>query len=429
MALRTYEEVRSYLYGLKNKGSKYGIDRMLLLAELIGHPELNYPIIHVAGTNGKGSTCAMLERIYRRSGYKTGLFTSPHLVYQGERVQVNRRILDRESIVEYTNCLKVHAEMLAANDPGDHPSFFELITAIAFMCFADEEVDIGIIETGLGGRCDASNIVDPEISVITSISLDHCDILGHTLELIAAEKGGIIKEGKPVVLGHIPDCAEAVLRKIARERNAEVRSIHERFGSEPKRCPSTNLEGDYQRWNAATATLVVETLNEQVPVRMEEVGPALGDVSWPGRWDAYQVGDHLVYLDTSHNPEGVEGLADNLQRLIRERRQKPVILAGTLGSFRASVLMPVVAQFAKKIFLLEPVQPRSASFQVLRDSIPNSYCGSVVQSSVREIFPTPGVCTCAEPDEIIVATGSIYLIGEIMEAINNRLPVGEHILQ
>ena len=429
MAMRTYEEVRGYLYGLKHHGAKYGIDRMLLLSDLIGHPERDYPIIHVAGTNGKGSTCAMLEAIYRRSGYKTGLFTSPHLVYQGERVQVNRRILDRESIIEYTNRLRVHAEALAANDPDDHPSFFELITAMAFMRFADEEVDIGIIETGLGGRRDASNIVDPEIAVITSVSFDHCDILGHTLEAIAAEKGGIIKEDKPVILGHMPDCAEAVLRKMAKERNAEVRSIRERFGFDPKCCPSTNLEGDYQRWNAATATLVVETLNERIPVKMEEVALALRDVYWPGRWEACQVGDHLVYLDTSHNPEGVEGLADNLRRLVRERREKPVILAGTLGSFRASVLMPVVAQFAERIFLLKPAQPRAATFQMLRDSIPNDYSGPVVQSSVREIFPFPGLCTCAEPYEVTVATGSIYLIGEIVEAINNHLPVGEHILQ
>ncbi len=429
IAMRTYEEVRAYLYGLRHHGAKYGIDRMVLLSELIGHPERDYPVIHVAGTNGKGSTCAMLESIYRRCGYKTGLFTSPHLVYQGERVQVNRRLLDRESIIDYTNRLRVHAEALAAVDPDDHPSFFELITAMAFMRFSKEEVDIGIIETGLGGRRDASNIVDPEISIITSVSLDHCDILGHTLEAIAAEKGGIIKEGKPVILGRMPSSAEGVLRGIAREKKAEVHSIRERFGFDPEVCPTTNLHGNYQRWNAATATLVVETLHDRIPVDPEGVSLALDDVYWPGRWDSHQVGRHLVYLDTSHNPEGVEGLAENLGRLVSERRQKPVILAGTLGHFRASVLMPVVARFAERILLLKPAQPRAASFQMLRDAIPSDFSGSVVESSVREIFPFPGLCTCGEPDDVVVATGSIYLIGEILEALNNHLSVGEHLLQ
>ena len=245
--IRNYEEAKAYLYSLKHHGAKYGIDRMRLLGEKIGHPERRFPVIHVAGTNGKGSTCAMLEAIFRLNGYKTGLFTSPHLVFQGERIQVNRKILDPDSIVKYTLQLKSIADKLAARNAADHPSFFEFMTAMAFMRFAEEAVDIGIIETGLGGRLDATNIVRPEISVITSISLDHTELLGDDLPAIAREKAGIIKEGRPVVLGCLPKEAENTIREIASQRNAPVHSIAEQFGNTSLDYPLTNLHGDYQR--------------------------------------------------------------------------------------------------------------------------------------------------------------------------------------
>ena len=191
--MQNYGRIRDYLYSLKHKGSKYGIDRMRLFAEQLGQPQLKFPCIHVAGTNGKGSTCSMLEAIYRANGYKTGLYSSPHLIRQGERVQVNREILDEADIVAYTERLRPIADALGAADADDHPSFFEFMTAMAFLRFAEAEVDIALIETGLGGRLDATNVVDPELSIITSISLDHVEQLGDTLTAIASEKAGIIK--------------------------------------------------------------------------------------------------------------------------------------------------------------------------------------------------------------------------------------------
>ena len=218
-SLQTYEAVRSYLYGLRHRGSLYGVDRMREFIRHLGHPEKAYPVVHVAGTNGKGSTCAMLESIFRQAGLKTGLFTSPHLVHQGERVQVNRQILTREEVMEYTRRLKPIAEAIEKEHTDHHPSFFEFMTGMAFLRFAEEQVDIGIFETGLGGRLDATNVLNPEVSVITSISLDHTDILGDTLEAIAAEKAGIIKPGKPVIMGLLPLEAEKVIETVAKERN------------------------------------------------------------------------------------------------------------------------------------------------------------------------------------------------------------------
>jgi dihydrofolate synthase/folylpolyglutamate synthase len=175
----SYGAVQDYLFSLKARGLKFGIDRMRLLAEALGHPERAAPCIHVAGTNGKGSVSAMLDAIFRAAGWRTGLYTSPHLVRLGERVQVNRRMLSEEEILAWTRELRVVAARVAeAGGDDDHASFFEFMTAMAFLQFARERCDLNIVEVGLGGRLDATNIVDPVVSVITSIGLDHCEMLG-----------------------------------------------------------------------------------------------------------------------------------------------------------------------------------------------------------------------------------------------------------
>jgi len=293
----TYEAVRAYLYGLKHRGALYGIDRMEVFSEHLGFPHRAYPVVHVAGTNGKGSTCAMLEAIFRRAGYRTGLFTSPHLVHQGERVQVDRRILTREAIVSYTRKLKPVAEAIEAARPGYHPTFFEFMTGMAFLRFAEAEVDVGIIETGLGGRLDATNVVDPELTAITSISLDHTEILGDSLEAIAREKAGIIKPGKPVVLGLLPPEAEAVIRAIAAERGAPVHGIREWFGGESA-FPPTALPGAYQRRNAAVAAVAAHLLAQSGRFRISEAEIAAGllSVNWAGRWEHHALLDRGIIL-------------------------------------------------------------------------------------------------------------------------------------
>ena len=216
LALAGYPAVQDYLFGLKAAGMKFGVDRMRILSALIGHPERAVPCVHVAGTNGKGSVSAMLEAILRASGQRTGLYTSPHLVRLGERVQVNRTPLSEGEIAAFTRELQPVADRIAS-DGGidDRPSFFEFMTAMAFLKFARARCDVSVIEVGLGGRLDATNIVEPEVCVVTSIGLDHCEMLGSTLEAIAAEKAGIIKPGRPVVMGRMPPEAEAALRRVA----------------------------------------------------------------------------------------------------------------------------------------------------------------------------------------------------------------------
>lgn len=427
--LDSYEAVRAYLYGLKHRGALYGIDRMREFVRHLGHPERSYPVIHVAGTNGKGSTCAMLESIFRHAGYRTGLFTSPHLVHQGERVQVNRQILTREEIVAYTRRLKPVAEAIEAAHPDHHPTFFEFMTGMAFLRFAEAKVGIGIIETGLGGRLDATNVVDPEISIITSISLDHTDILGDTLEAIAAEKAGIIKPGKPVIMGLLPIEAERVIERIAAQRGAPLHKVTEAFGTDDAHFPVTSLPGEYQRHNAATAALAARVLSHSFNLAESHIRDGLLHVNWAGRWEQHSLNDRSLILDATHNPEGALHLEKNLGELVHKTGNKLVIMTGTLGAARARALMPVVARHAREIHLLVPKQPRACSYEELRACLPTTYAGDVYQSTVDQLFPCPGICRAGSPGETLVATGSIYLIGEIMEALYHELPVGEQALQ
>ena len=253
--MTTAEKIQR-LCALRNHGSKFGIDRMRLLADAVGNPQNDFPIVHIAGTNGKGSTAAMLESILRAHGLRVGLYTSPHLLKLGERVQVNRAPLSDEEICAETDALLAAAARFGKPGDEDFPSFFELMTAAAFRHFSRERCGAAVVETGLGGRLDATNIVVPAVSVVTSVGLDHTEMLGNTLAEIAREKAGIVKPGAPVVVGLMPEEAEREIRAAARKRGAEVFSVREIFRNEKsdtKNFPETNLFGACQRGNAAAA--------------------------------------------------------------------------------------------------------------------------------------------------------------------------------
>jgi dihydrofolate synthase/folylpolyglutamate synthase len=423
-----YVAMQEYLFSLKAKGVKFGIDRMRLLVAGLGHPERATPVIHIAGTNGKGSVAALLESIFAAAGWRTGLYTSPHLVKLGERVQVDRRILTEAEIVAYTRELLPVAEQVSRGSPEDHPSFFEFMTAMAFLQFARKRCDIAIIETGLGGRLDATNVVEPEVAVITSIGLDHCEMLGDTLEKIAAEKAGIIKPGKPVVIGRLPAEAEAVIRRIAAERGAPVHSVTAVFGEEVANYPATVFEGDYQRWNAAAAVLATRCLDARWKLTADIVAGGLQAARWPGRWQRTRIGGRPLILDASHNPEGAGVLDAHLARLVAETGRKPVVVTGVLGAARARPLLETISRHAAQIHLVMPQQSRASSFEELEALIPQTYSGQVRRTTVASVFPDARTCTAGGPGDTVVVTGSIYLLGEVMAriepergAIENRL--------
>ncbi|HUJ42902.1 MAG TPA: folylpolyglutamate synthase/dihydrofolate synthase family protein [Opitutaceae bacterium] len=424
-----YAPVQEYLFGLKARGVKFGIDRMRILVEALGHPERLYPVIHVAGTNGKGSVSAMLDAILHSAGWRTGLYTSPHLVRLGERVQVNRRLLSEDEIVAYVNELRPVAEQPALFSDEDHPSFFEFMTAMAFLQFARRGVDLAIAEVGLGGRLDATNVVQPELAVITSIGLDHCELLGDRLDLIAAEKAGIIKPGRPLVLGRVPAVAEEVIRRVAAERSARVVAVREVFGDDLNRYPHTNLEGDYQRWNAATATLAARLLPARWGLTEEIIAGGLLRANWPGRWQRLRVGGRTLILDASHNPEGAQVLDANLTRLRAEAGRPPVIVTGALGEYRARALLEVIARHAREIHLVVPHQARACGYAELEHCIPPNFAGRIARTTVDAVFPAPDRCAVGSGDEVVVVTGSIYLTGEVFERLEPRRGPGEGRLQ
>jgi dihydrofolate synthase / folylpolyglutamate synthase len=415
--LTDYASVTDYLYALKAGGLKFGIDRMQRLASALGHPERDYPVIHVAGTNGKGSVSAMIESVMRAAGRRTGLYTSPHLVKLGERVQVDRHLLSETEIVAYTNELRPVAEKAAAFAADEHATFFEFMTAMAFLQFQRRQVDIAVIETGMGGRLDATNVVLPEVSVITSIGLDHCAELGGTVEQIAREKAGIIKPRRPVVVGRMPAGAERVIREVASAREAPVHSVREAFGEELSAYPTTNLEGDYQRWNAATATLAVRLLPAELQPDADTLARGLAHVDWPGRWQRLTVGGRALILDASHNPEGAEVLEKNLFKLFAATGRKPIIVAGALGEFRARALLEVVLRHARAVSLVTPHQARATPYAEMIGLVPPAQRPLAREDSLERIFPDANTCTLGAPGDTVVVTGSIYLLGEVLERL------------
>lgn len=403
------KDLFEYLYSLRNQGSSYGIERMELLLQKIGREVLTFPVIHVAGTNGKGSTCAMLDSIYRANGYKVGLFSSPHLVDLGERVRVNGEILSHNKLLDHIQVLKPLAEEIDKEFPGMHPSFFEMITAVAFCEFSAEKVDLVVLETGLGGRLDSTNVVHPEISVITTISLDHSHILGDTIEQIAYEKAGIVKKGCPVLTGWLPSTANETVRKFAQKNKAPFHTLAS--CPEDGELPKSNLIGQHQRRNAALAVKVTEMLEGKFPLDPAKSSQALLQVELEGRWQVIQE-EPMIILDACHNKEGAKALVRQLDNL--PSNKELIIWFGALGKERAQEILPELANFVNEIRLFQPNQPRACSFDDMQAILSPFFKGKVhsgrsgrVQSYLDEL----------KLNQILLITGSIYLLGEVLEIV------------
>ena len=410
--MAAFQKACDFLYSLKQRGSKYGIERMRRFMQQLGQPQENLACIHVAGTNGKGSTCAMLEAIYRANGYKTGLYSSPHLVYLGERIQINREAISEAKILEYCERLKSAAQEISHDDPDQHPSFFEFMTAMALLYFAEQKVDIALIETGLGGRLDATNILMPQLSVITSIGLDHTEILGNSIAAIAREKAGIIKAGVPVVIGALPAEANTVMREVAAQQQAPLQALSPGLTE----FPSTNLAGSFQAWNAALALLAVQTIQGRWKIEPYQAKSALRSVQWKGRWDRRRIANYELIFDATHNAQGARHLEENLQALLVDEGIRPIIVTASSQKDRAESLMQTIAPYAKAIHLIQLEQEGSASRQFLRHCLQaNEVTCPVLDAQVDKLFPKIGHCSLAEPQACILVTGSIYLVGAVLK--------------
>lgn len=426
-----FQSALDFVCDLRNAGSKFSLDRIAKFVEAFGNPHLKYPVIHVAGTNGKGSVCAMLERILRAHGLKTGMFTSPHLVNLGERVQINREELSRAEILRRIQALRKVADgIFNPSERASYPSFFEYMTVLAFAAFADAKADAAVVEVGLGGRLDSTNIVRPDICAITSIGLDHTSILGDTYAQIAAEKAGIIKESVPIVCGFVPDEAFDVIKAVADEKGAPFYDVRDYFSCDAS-LPETSLYGKFQRRNAAVALLCAEILKERAAcgksagvferLDLNVAKKALKDVSWAARWQKIKLSNGAtLILDSSHNEEGARTLESNLRGLGVE---KPTIAVGVLGEERAVPLFKVISKYAGKILLLVPHEPRALNFEALKKCI--GKCDvPILECEVGEVFKPGWNCAYAGAGETIVSTGSIYLAGEVLAALQGVSPDG-----
>jgi len=407
----TYPDAIQLLYSLRLFGAKFGLDNTLKLAALAGDPHTKLRFIHVAGTNGKGSTCAMLESIYRGAGLRVGLFTSPHLVSFRERIQVNRELISENDVTRLVDELQPWLGQFASDH---HPTFFEVVTVMALKFFAEQQCDLVIWETGLGGRLDATNIITPLASIITNIALDHQQWLGDTLEKIAAEKAGIIKPGVPVVTGADVPEALVVIAQVARDAQAPLSVITGGGGTAKALFSQTSLglAGEHQKTNAALALAVVEILQPQIPVGQDVIRVGLAAVSWPGRLQRILNPDgRVILLDGAHNAAGAAALRTALEHEFPGNH--PVFIFGALADKTWREICNLLAPAASQVITVPVASERTASAAELAGAFRASRPG-LDASAMADLTTALNVCKDAR---FVVITGSLYLVGEALELL------------
>jgi dihydrofolate synthase / folylpolyglutamate synthase len=401
----TYPEAIQFLYSLRLFGTKFGLDNTFKLAALAGNPQENLRFIHVAGTNGKGSTCAMLESIYSVSSLRVGLFTSPHLVSFAERIQVNRQLIPEAEVARLVCDMQ---PLLKEFPTEEHPTFFEVVTVMALKYFAERKCDLVIWETGMGGRLDATNIVTPLATIITNVQLDHHQWLGDTLEKIAHEKAGIIKPGISLITAATEPQALQVILRATTKNQAPLIMITEK-GAEAVRTQALRLPGAHQCLNAALAIATVGVLQKTIRVSDDAVETGLQTVSWPGRFQLIEKEGKKFLLDGAHNPAGAKALAHAFKELFPG--VKPALILGILRDKDWKAVCQILAPLAAQIFLVPVNSDRTALPQELQ-----SACGTVNPNAEIHLCESLNDALKA-PAPFTLITGSLYLVGEALERL------------
>ena len=437
----TYQEALDYIHSTCWKGSRPGLERTIELANRLGRPQDSLKFIHVAGTNGKGSTSAMLASILQKAGYKVGLYTSPFILRFNERMRINGVDIPDNELAEITELVKPHAEAMS-----DTPTEFELITAIALVYFARNACDYVVFEVGMGGRLDSTNIIDAETvvaSVITGIAMDHTAFLGDTPEKIAAEKAGVIKAGVPVVYGgnHPPvglatgealpspeavSCGR-VIREKANEMNAPyIETDHsllkniqsDLFGADFDFGTYENLHvslsGLYQPHNAANVLTTVEVLRARgLTIPEEAVREGLASVTWPARFEVLSKSP-LIIADGGHNPEGIDAAIASVKAYFKE--EKILLITGVMADKDYTHMVRRMAEVADRAFCVRPANDRALD--------PAAYAETFRGMGV----PAEGYATVAEgvkaamevakrEGKALLCLGSLYMYGEVHAAV------------
>ena len=407
---------------------KLDLGPMRALMDLLGNPQEQLLFVHVAGTNGKGSVCAMMASILREQGYKTGLYTSPHLVRFNERIQINGEVISDATLKELI--ADVEAASVRLPEAGQRDvTFFEFTTALAFLYFARQKTEIVVLETGMGGRLDATNIVIPAISIITSIGFDHMAYLGDTLELIAGEKAGIIKKGRPVITGDLPEIALEVMSKRARSLGAPLRKASDLINAAVK---STKLDGqtihvtsvreDYgsikmkmcgphQAGNTALAVAAAECLDEEVGVAIstQAIKRGLAHAFWPARNHVLK-SDPPVVLDGAHNPEAAEALAAWIKKI---RAKKPIgMVVGFLSDKDPAACMQPFHGMARDVWIVPLHNERAMPVDEVARRLRDFPRVRIEQELTRAIQQAED--WALKENGLVLITGSLYLAGEVL---------------
>ncbi len=428
-----FTESFNYLLSLGHETlvMKLGLKTIAELCAALGNPQLQYRVVHIAGTNGKGSTAAMTEAIALEAGHRVGLYTSPHLVSITERIRVNGQEISPEEFARLATQVRAAAEKLVETQQLPAlPTYFEQVTAIGFLYFAEQKIDLAILEVGLGGRLDATNICVPTLCAITPVSLDHQEYLGEQLASIAAEKAGILKPDVPVVVA--PQAAEAMSVIVARaneikapvivvEENravvdeASTGMFHFQYQTQTADYSvQLNLRGEHQIINARTAIHLAEALRQQgLCLSKAAIEAGLQKVNWVGRLEIIQIGGNQILLDGAHNLAGAKTLQDFLRAY--ESKIPITMIFGAMRDKAIAGMAEMLFPFASTLIATRINNPRSASPLVIADAatqlgVPSIQCESVAaayQEAVSRTSPNGLICVC----------GSLYLVGEIKEII------------
>lgn len=418
----TAEQAIEYIHSVCWKGSIPGLGRTQKLLSLMGDPHKKLKYVHIAGTNGKGSTAAMIASILRKAGYKVGLYTSPYIYRFNERMQIDGEQIPDGELAEITQWVKPFAQSME-----ESPTEFELVSCIAFEYFKRNGCDIVVLEVGMGGALDSTNVIPvPEVAVITNIGLDHTDVLGKTVEEIAETKAGIFKQGGSAVVYRGTAGVEAVFEKVCAQRKVALKKADfdsltlrshdlegQVFDCGSRKALELPLLGDHQLHNAAVVLGVVDALIEKGwNITEENIRQGLHDVSWPGRFDIMRK-DPLFIIDGGHNPQCIEALVKNIQDYLAGR--KVIVLTGVLADKDYADMYKPVMPLVQEFVCITPPNPRKLDADKLAQYLTAAgttatACGSVVE----------GVITAMEKagkDGVVLCFGSLYSIGSIRDAL------------
>ena len=421
-----YQETIDYLFGLQKHGIKFGLSNSRQLMGLMGDPHLRFRSVHIAGTNGKGSTAAFLAGMLLAAGYRVGLYTSPHLVSFTERIRINNIPLSEDRVIDLAERVRTRYEGLPPAEGARTPTFFEVTTAMAFTCFAEEHVDVAVVEAGMGGRLDSTNVITPMVSVITNIDREHTEYLGDTIEKIAGEKAGIIKRGVPVVTGAVQPEALTVIERTAASAGSPVHRMPKDFGAVPRAAGPEQafdyrgigmrlvdlriaMRGQHQIGNACLALAAAECVaNGGMAVPEAAIRTGLANAVWEGRLE--KVAERPdIFLDGAHNPASARVLADAVRDLKQGYRHL-VLVIGVLMDKDYRGIVSQLAPLADRIIVTKPHYSRALDVPSLAREIGTFHRTVHAAEHVAEAIDLAR--QGAAENDLILITGSLYTVGD-----------------